>query len=351
LPAHRFIQALLKQPVDRVPVWFMRQAGRYLPEYLATRKQAGSFKTLCQTPDLACEVTLQPLRRFDLDAAILFSDILTVPDAMGLGMEIVEKFGPRFERTVRSQADVDQLIMPEPEDQLGYVMDAVRLIRKELDNKVPLIGFAGSPWTVATYMVEGQGTKTFSVIKKMLYSDPALLHQILSKVTEATISYLNAQIAAGAQAIMIFDSWGGVLGPGIYQEFSLAYMQQIVAGLKTETAEGKVPVILYGKQTHFWLEDIANSGCDAVGLDWTISMQDAKRRVGDKVALQGNMDPAVLYAQPEVIQKTVNSILTGVAEQPGFVFNLGHGLMPDIPFDSVEVAVNAAHDFQMEGQI
>ncbi|MDX1408637.1 MAG: uroporphyrinogen decarboxylase, partial [Saprospiraceae bacterium] len=295
----RLIRALLRQPVDRTPVWIMRQAGRYLPEYRATRERAGDFMTLCKTPELACEVTLQPLRRFKLDAAILFSDILTIPDAMGLGLSIEEGIGPRFARTVRSAREVAQLSRPDPERELRYVMDAVRLIRSELNNKVPLIGFAGSPWTLATYMVEGGGSKDFAIVKKMLYDTPDTLHQLLGVVSDSVSEYLNAQIAAGAQAIMLFDTWGGVLSTSDYENFSLRYMQRILENLYREHEGTAIPVVFFTKGAGLWLEKIADSGCDAVGVDWTIDIGAARRRIGDRVALQGNLDPAVLYASSD----------------------------------------------------
>ena len=311
----RFLRALLREPVDVTPVWMMRQAGRYLPEYLRVRKQAGSFMNLCTNPELACEVTMQPLERFPLDAAILFSDILTIPDAMGLGLYFAEGEGPRFEKPVRSKAHVEALCVPDPEDSLRYVMDAVRLIRRTLDNRVPLIGFSGSPWTLATYMVEGSSTKTFSQVKGMLYSEPRLMHQLLETVAASVSSYLNAQIAAGAQAVMIFDTWGGVLTPADYQTFSLHYMQRIVEGLTREAEGRRVPVILFTKGGGAWLEAMADTGCDALGLDWTTDIGDARRRVGERVALQGNLDPAVLYATPEVIREKVEAHVrkTGIA--------------------------------------
>ncbi len=301
----RFLRALLRQPVDITPVWMMRQAGRYLPEYRATRAKAGSFMDLCKNPELACEVTLQPLDRFPLDAAILFSDILTIPDAMGLGLYFSEGEGPRFERPLRDKAAIDGLGVPDPEQDLGYVMDAVRTIRRELQGRVPLIGFSGSPWTLATYMVEGGTTKTFARSKGMMFDRPELMHALLGKLAAAVTGYLNAQVAAGAQALMIFDTWGGTLTPHDYREFSLAYMQRIVEGL-TRSAEGRqVPVILFTKGGGQWLELMADTGCDALGLDWTLEIGDARRRVGDRVALQGNLDPCTLYASPEAIRRSV----------------------------------------------
>jgi uroporphyrinogen decarboxylase len=326
----RFLRALSRQPVDRTPVWMMRQAGRYLPEYRATRARAGSFMQLCKAPEMACEVTLQPLERYPLDAAILFSDILTVPDAMGLGLYFEGGEGPRFERTIQREADVAALATPDMETELRYVMDAVRLIRRELGGRVPLIGFSGSPWTVATYMVEGGTSKNFSRIKGMLYDKPALLHQLLERVTRTTIDYLNAQVAAGAQAVMVFDTWGSILTPKTYHSFSLDYMQRIVDGV-TRQAEGrKVPVVLFTKGGGPWLDVMADTGCDALGVDWTTDLAEARARVGDRVALQGNLDPAVLYASPETIREEVRAVLDSFGEGSGHVFNLGHGIHPEV---------------------
>jgi uroporphyrinogen decarboxylase len=340
----RLLRALLRQPVDLTPVWVMRQAGRYLPEYRATREKAGDFMTLCTTPELACEVTLQPLRRFALDAAILFSDILTVPDAMGLELYFEEGEGPRFRKPVRSREDIDRLPVPDPEAELKYVMDAVRLIRRELAGKVPLIGFAGSPWTLATYMVEGSGSRDFSCVKKMMFDQPALMHRLLNVVTRAVTAYLNAQIAAGAQAIMVFDTWGGVLTPRDYREFSLAYMTNIVQGLTRQHEGRRVPVILFTKNGGQWLEAIADSGCDALGLDWTTDLKDARARVGHKAGLQGNMDPAILYASMPRIREEVATILDNYGSGSGLVFNLGHGIHQHIEPDKVAALVDAVHE-------
>jgi len=339
----RLLRALLRQPVDATPVWVMRQAGRYLPEYRATREKAGSFMQLCMNPELACEVTLQPLRRFSLDAAILFSDILTIPDAMGLGLYFAEGEGPNFRHPVRSAADIEKLPVPDPEDKLRYVMDAVRVIRRELDGRVPLIGFAGSPWTLATYMVEGSSSKEFARIKKLMFDEPALAHQLLATTARAVTLYLNAQIAAGAQAVMIFDTWGGVLTARDYKEFSLRYMQEILNGLTREADGRRVPVILFTKGGGPWLETIAASGCDAVGLDWTCDLGMARQRVGSKVALQGEMDPSVLYASPERIRAEVATILASYGPGSGHVFNLGHGIHTGIDPDHVAVLVDAVH--------
>ena len=344
----RLIRALLRQPVDVTPVWMMRQAGRYLPEYLKVRKQAGSFMDLCTNPELACEVTMQPLERFPLDAAILFSDILTIPDAMGLGLYFETGEGPRFKKPVRTAADVNALGVPDPETELRYVMDAVRLIRRTLDNRLPLIGFSGSPWTLATYMVEGSSTKTFSHVKGMLYSEPQLLHRMLATVARSVTSYLNAQIAAGAQAVMIFDTWGGVLTPDDYRDFSLQYMQQIISGLTREADGLQVPVVLFTKGGCQWLEAMADTGADALGIDWSTDLAMARKRVGDRVALQGNLDPAVLYAPPEIIREKVAEVLARFGKGSGHVFNLGHGITPDVDPELAGALVNAVHELSAQ---
>ncbi|ACR67426.1 uroporphyrinogen decarboxylase [Edwardsiella ictaluri] len=339
----RYLRALLRQPVDVTPVWMMRQAGRYLPEYNATRAQAGNFIALCKNAELACEVTLQPLRRFPLDAAILFSDILTVPDAMGLGLYFETGEGPRFTHSVTCHADIQRLPIPDPEQELGYVMDAVRTIRRSLRGDVPLIGFSGSPWTLATYMVEGGSSKAFTKIKKVMFSDPAALHLLLDKLAQSVILYLNAQIRAGAQAVMIFDTWGGVLTGRDYREFSLRYMHQIVDGLQRESEGRRVPVTLFTKGGGQWLEAMADTGCDALGLDWTCDIADARRRVGGRVALQGNMDPSLLYAPPARIEQEVETILAGFGQGEGHICNLGHGIHPDVPPKHAGVFVDAVH--------
>lgn len=326
----RLLRALLRQPVDRTPVWIMRQAGRYLPEYRATREKAGSFLQLCKTPELACEVTLQPLARFPLDAAILFSDILTVPDAMGLGLYFTEGEGPKFATPLRTASAIHALPIPDPETELRYVLDAVRLIHRELNGRVPLIGFAGSPWTLATYMVEGSGNKHFSNTKALLFDQPQLMHALLDKLARATSLYLNAQIQAGAQAVMIFDTWGGSLSTRDYLEFSLEYLRRIVQTLTREHAGRRVPVTVFTKGGMLWLESIASIGCDAVGLDWSIDLSVARQRIGAQVALQGNMDPCVLYASPERIRQEVDSMLRSFGQGSGHVFNLGHGIHPTI---------------------
>jgi uroporphyrinogen decarboxylase len=340
----RFIRALLRQPVDVTPVWMMRQAGRYLPEYRATRQRAGDFMALCKTPELACEVTLQPLDRFPLDAAILFSDILTIPDAMGLGLYFSEGEGPRFQKPVRTLADVEALSVPDPETELRYVMDAVRLIRRELSGRVPLIGFAGSPWTLATYMVEGQGSKEFALVKRMMFDEPDVMHRLLEVLARAVTAYLNAQIAAGAQAVMIFDTWGGVLTPRDYKEFSLRYMDKIVKNLTRENEGRRVPVILFTKNGGQWLEAMAETGCDALGIDWTTDLADARKRVGDKVALQGNMDPCVLYASPLRIRSEVETILKSYGAGSGHVFNLGHGIHQHVKPEHAAAFIDAVHE-------
>jgi len=340
----RFLRALNKEAVDYTPVWMMRQAGRYLPEYRATREKAGSFMDLCMNAELACEVTMQPLERYPLDAAILFSDILTIPDAMNLGLSFQAGEGPKFSNPVRTEADVNKLFVPDPEGELQYVMNAVRTIRKELNGRVPLIGFSGSPWTLATYMVEGGGTKDYAKVKGMMFDRPDLMHKLLDTTAQSVTSYLNAQIAAGAQAVQIFDTWGGALTPRDYKEFSLRYMQQIVDGLTRESEGRKVPVILFTKGGGAWLEDMAATGCDALGLDWTVNIADARARVGDKVALQGNMDPSVLYAQPERIREEVATILEGYGKGSGHVFNLGHGIHQFVNPEHAGAFIEAVHE-------
>jgi len=337
----RFLRALLRQPVDRTPVWMMRQAGRYLPEYRATRKQAGSFLDLCKNNELACEVTLQPLRRYPMDAAILFSDILTVPDALGLGLYFEEGEGPRFRKTVRSEADLKGLNSIAAEDDLDYVMSAVRTIRRELNGQVPLIGFSGSPWTLATYMVEGGSSKDFARVKGMAYDQPELMHQLLSLLADAVADYLSAQIRAGAQAVQIFDTWGGSLSAAGYREFSLQYMQRVISRLPTEADGRQVPVIVFTKGGGQWLEVISGCGAQAVGIDWTTDIGLARQRIGDKVALQGNMDPSMLFASPGRIREEVGAILAAYGSGAGHVFNLGHGITPGVNPDHVTAFVDA----------
>jgi len=346
----RLLRALRREPVDCTPVWLMRQAGRYLPEYRATRMRAGSFLAMAKTPELACEVTLQPLARFDLDAAILFSDILTVPDAMGLGLYFVEGEGPKFERPIRGIADVDRLAVPDMAGELRYVMDAVSLIRRELDGRVPLIGFSGSPWTLACYMVEGGGSDNYSKIKAMLLNEPAALHRLLDVTTNAVIAYLSAQRAAGAQVLQVFDTWGGVLAPHHYREFSQRYLTRIAQELPRDNAAERTPLILFGKGNAPYLAELADSGAEALGVDWLISLEDARRRSEGKVALQGNLDPAMLYGSPDAIRlevhRTINSYArAGDGSNTGHIFNLGHGLSPDMNPEHVRVLVDAVHAF------
>lgn len=343
----RFLRALKRQPVDMTPVWMMRQAGRYLPEYRELRQHAGSFMDLCTNPELACEVTIQPLERFPLDAAILFSDILTIPDAMGLGLYFVTGEGPKFRKPVRTEADIEALEVTNTASQLSYVTDAVSLIRKELNGRVPLIGFSGSPWTLATYMVEGQSSRDFKRIKTMVYTQPELAHQLLSKLADSVSEYLRAQITAGAQAVQIFDTWGGALSAQAYIDFSLQYMQKIVSQLKSDPVTANTPIILFTKNGGQWLEQIAATGCDAAGLDWTTNMGQAKARVGDKICLQGNMDPAVLLSGPEQIKTEVGRILTEFGSGPGHVFNLGHGITPDVPVEHAAAFVSAVHELSV----
>jgi len=341
----RFLRALRRESVDTTPIWVMRQAGRYLPEYRATRERAGSFMGLAQNPEFACEVTLQPLDRFELDAAILFSDILTIPDAMGLGLSFAQGEGPQFARPVRSAADIARLAVPDMDGELRYVMDAVRLIRSELAGRVPLIGFAGSPWTLACYMVEGSGSRDFARLKAMCWNEPALAHRLLDVLARSVAAYLTAQAAAGAQALMIFDTWGGLLGPAPFREFSLRYMAQIVAALKADAHARELPVILFSKGANAHLAEMADSGCAALGVDWTIDLADARRAVAGKVALQGNLDPAILHANPEVIRREARAVLDSYGRHPGHVFNLGHGITPEVDPEHVRVLVDEVHAY------
>lgn len=338
------LRALLREKTERTPVWIMRQAGRYLPEYRKVREQAGDFMSVCANPDLACEVTLQPLRRYKLDAAILFSDILTVPDAMGLGLHFAAGEGPRFERPVRTASDIRNLQQPDVERKLGYVFEAVRTIRRELNGSVPLIGFAGSPWTVATYMVEGRSSRDFATIKGLAASDPVALTSLLDLVARTTTDYLNAQIAAGAQAIMLFDTWGGALEADDYRRYSLASMQSIVDGLTRESDGRRVPIILFTKGAGPLLADMVATGCDALGVDWTTDLATARKYVDDKVALQGNLDPATLRESPAVIRERVAQVLASYGNGPGHVFNLGHGITPDIDPEHLGALVDAVHE-------
>ena len=340
-----FIRALLRQPVERTPVWMMRQAGRYLPEYRRVREQAGSFMKLCTTPELVCEVTIQPIERFRLDAAILFSDILTIPDAMGLGLHFIEGEGPKFSDPIRNAEDIRRLPLPDPEVDLRYVPDAVRLIQRHLQGTVPLLGFSGSPWTLATYMVEGASSREFRKVKGLMYDQPALLHELLGKLADSIAAYLNAQIAAGADAVMVFDTWGGMLTTEQYQTFSLDYAKRILDRLKRRIDGRTIPSILFTKGGGLWLEAMAETGYDALGLDWQTHIGQARRRVGAKVALQGNLDPAALYAQPETIRAEVKNILTHFGQGSGHVFNLGHGVLPDIKPEHVGAMIEAVHEF------
>ena len=341
----RYLRALQCLPVDYTPVWMMRQAGRYLPEYRQLRAKAGDFMTMCQTPELACEVTLQPLRRFELDAAIIFSDILTIPDAMGLGLYFEAGEGPKFEKTISSLVDIEQLPIPDPELSLKYVMDAIRLTKQELAGKVPLIGFSGSPWTLATYMIEGGSSKAFTKIKKMLYCEPKALHLLLEKLANSVALYLNAQIDAGAQAIMIFDTWGGVLSHQSYREFSLHYMQLILSqlkrGKKSNNITSYVPVTLFTKGGGLWLDTICQSGSDAIGVDWTVDLNLIAQK--GNIAVQGNLDPSILYANEETIESQVESVLADFGHYNGHIFNLGHGIHQDTPIEHVQYLVNAVH--------
>ncbi|HIN89587.1 MAG TPA: uroporphyrinogen decarboxylase, partial [Porticoccaceae bacterium] len=330
------------------PVWMMRQAGRYLPEYRSIRKQAGDFLSLCQNPELACEVTLQPLRRYAFDAAILFSDILTIPDAMGQGLYFAEGEGPKFRKVIRSAADVDNLPDVNIADELSYVTDAVALIRKELNGSVPLIGFSGSPWTLATYMIEGGGSKDFRFAKQFLYNHPEAMHLLLDKLALAVTDYLNAQIRAGAQALQIFDTWGGILTSAAYREFSLDYMSKIIGGLITENEGRKVPVIVFTKNGGQWLQAIADCACQAIGLDWTTDIGTARSQVGERVALQGNMDPTLLYASTDSIRREVATILKSFGAGSGHVFNLGHGITPEVDPEHVAVFVEAVHELSSQ---
>ena len=339
----RLLRALRRQPVDCTPIWIMRQAGRYLPEYRATRARAGDFLTLCKTPELACEVTLQPLRRFDLDAAILFSDILTIPDAMGLGLSMDEGVGPRFATPLRCRRDIDELPEIEATTDLDYVMRTIGLVRHELDGRVPLIGFSGSPWTLAAYMIEGQGGKDFRIARGFLHDQPQAMHCLLEKLTTAVVGYLKAQANAGAQALMIFDTWGGMLATPDYVEFSLNYLRTIVESLKAEPTTRAIPLTLFTKGSGNWLELIADTGCDAVGLDWSTPLADARRRIGNRVALQGNLDPAVLYASPQKIESETTRLIEQYGTGTGHIFNLGHGIPPDIEPERVACLVDAVH--------
>jgi len=337
-----YINALLKKPTTRTPIWVMRQAGRYLPEYRATRTKAGDFMSLCKSPELACEVTMQPLDRFDLDAAILFSDILTIPDAMGLGLYFSEGEGPKFERPIETLADIER-IPSEVNSELAYVFDAVSTIKSALKTRAPLIGFSGSPWTLATYLIEGGSSKTFAKTKKMLFNDPKMLHLLLDKLADSVIAYLDQQVLSGADSLMVFDTWGGVLSKENYLNFSLSYMQKIVTGVKAKHPE--IPVTLFSKNGGKHLTEIANTGCDGVGIDWTVELGEVESQIGSKVAIQGNLDPAVMYATPEVVRAEVKKVLDQFKGDTGHIFNLGHGITPDVDPENMTVLVDAVHEF------
>lgn len=343
--AFDYINALLKKPISRTPIWVMRQAGRYLPEYRETRKKAGDFLSLCKSPDLACEVTMQPLERFDLDAAIIFSDILTIPDAMGLGLYFVENEGPKFHRPLATISDIKNLKKPDVDNKLAYVFDAISTTKKALKNRAPLIGFSGSPWTLATYMVEGGASKTLAKTKALMYENPKYMHLLLDKLADTVIDYLNAQIEAGADSVMIFDTWGGALTQSSYLNFSLNYMTKIVSNINREHNGKTIPITIFTKGGGAWLEQIAESGCDAIGLDWTIELAAAEQRVGKKVALQGNLDPCVLYASPKTIRTETQKILSQFQAKTGHIFNLGHGISPDINPTHLKTLIDAVHEF------
>lgn len=341
-----FIRSLNKKSLDRTPVWMMRQAGRYLPEYRKVREQAGDFLSLCKNPELACEVTLQPLRRFAFDAAILFSDILTIPDAMGLGLHFVEGEGPQFTNPLHSIQAIDRLRIPDTAEELSYVMDAVRLIRREMPADLPLIGFSGSPWTLACYMVEGGSSRDFKRVLRLMYDEPLAAHQLLTKLAQSVCDYLEKQVLAGVNALMLFDTWGGILSTLNYQEFSLHYMQTIVEYLKLKHPH--IPIILFTKGGGKWLKSIADTGCDALGLDWTIELSVAREEVGNRVALQGNLDPTILLTTPACIRSHVKQVLESYGYGSGHVFNLGHGITPDVPPENVQVMVDAVREFSPE---
>jgi uroporphyrinogen decarboxylase len=344
LKNERFLRACFRQPVDTTPVWIMRQAGRYLPEYRATRAKAGSFMTLCMTPELACEVTLQPLQRYDLDASIIFSDILTIPDAMGLGLGFIEGSGPVFDRPLKNEHDILRLCVPDLE-KLNYVYDAIKLVQHELAGRIPLIGFCGSPYTLAAYMLEGKSCAGFPQLTKLLEESPLVLHKLLSVLADSVCAHLNAQIEAGVQAVMLFDTWGGMLNTKNYQEFSLYYLRQIIDGLSRNYTNKKIPVILFTKGGHGWLEQMADTGCEVLGVDWNVTLREARERIGTKAALQGNMNPAVLLETPDIIREEVECILKAYGQGPGHVFNLGHGITPDVPPEHVKVLVDAVHEY------
>lgn len=340
----RLLRAIYRQPLDRTPIWIMRQAGRYLPEYREIRKKAGDFLTLVKTPELASAVTLQPIQRFDLDAAIIFSDILTIPDAYGLGLRFVENEGPKFDKPVRSLQAIRSLPHIDPETELGYVTKAIRLVKAELANKIPLIGFSGSPWSLAAYMVEGEASKQFNQVRRLLFEDPTLLHALLSHLTQSVIDYLNAQIAAGVDVVMLFDTWGGLLSRDQYLTFSLAYLEKIIQGLTLSPHQTKVPVILFSKNGGMFLEEIAETGCDVIGVDWIGDLKAARQKVGHKVALQGNLDPAALYGDFNSLQKSVQQVLAAFGAGTGHIFNLGHGISPDVDPEKVAFLIQVLQE-------
>lgn len=342
-----FLKALRHEKVERTPIWVMRQAGRYLPEYRATRAKAGDFMSLCQNPELACEVTMQPLARFDLDAAILFSDILTIPDALGLGLSFEAGEGPKFSDPLRSVNQIEKLASDFPEEKLRYVTDALSMIKHELDGKIPLIGFSGSPWTLACYMIQGQGSKDFALAKKMLFSQPQAMTLLLDKLTHHISEYLNAQIAAGADALMLFDTWGGLLSTTDYQAFSLSFMNQIINNLNKNADGEKVPLIMFTKGGGQWLESMAETSADGLGLDWTVDISKAFDRVGSKIALQGNLDPSVLLATPNVVAEKAKALLAQVNGRPGHIFNLGHGITPEVPVENMKILIDTVHEYAL----
>jgi uroporphyrinogen decarboxylase len=341
----RLIKALKRQPVDRVPIWLMRQAGRYLPEYRALRQKAPHFMDFCKNPELTVQATLQPINRFELDAAIIFSDILVVPDAMGAAVEFIEGEGPHFRSPIRCSQDIANLKKPNVNESLHYVFTAIQQVAAELKNRIPLIGFAGSPWTCAAYMVEGKSSKDFAILKSLMYQQPHLLHSLLEKITQVTMDYLQAQIAAGVQVLMVFDTWGGVLTESDYLAFSLRYLQMIAKELKKSPHTQQIPLIFFTKGGGQWLPSIAQSGCDAVGLDWTINISTARQQIGDKVSLQGNLDPIVLLTNPETIEKKVQTILNDFGPHAGLIFNLGHGILPQTPPENVQACISAVHQY------
>ncbi len=330
-----FLRAIKKEKTERTPIWIMRQAGRYLPEYRAVRAKS-DFLTMCKTPELAAEVTIQPIDIIGVDAAILFSDILVIPEAMGMHLEMNEGKGPVFHHPIRNEEDAKQLKQIDPYKDLKYVLDGVSLTKKELNGIVPLIGFAGSPWTLLTYMVEGKGSKNFSEIKKLIYENPKLAHSLLDKIAVSVAEYLSAKIESGVNAVQIFDTWGGILNQSDFKEFSLNYIQKVISLLK----KNDEPVIVFAKGVHYNLEDLANSGANVVGLDWTMNLGEVRKQIGEKVALQGNLDPTILYAPKEKIREEVKKVLASYGNGSGHVFNLGHGILPDVDPENAKALVN-----------